>query len=1183
MKSTYSKYRIFNFSLLSWTLAVVALMFRFAATASATVPIYQNFSALTFTVPGNPPPPIDASNFDNENQFNISFESFSLNAQFYEPMNTVNYTNKSSGINTGLMTVNSPFIVTNGFVTDFNEIGAGFQFDTQTTNTIPHREAGTFYNAGEIRCDSVLDGNNLLNFQGFQFFDLINVGQCRVWATNILCPGTIDTSENGFIQLTGQNVDLSHADLTMEQGLVSSNNVDTTINSEATGINTNSWDPFEELTATNAVSSLPDNLSLAFPTSYFNELQTGPSNAVIRAVFIVNANTNVPASVYIAPAAFGNEGALIQWSGTFFNSATGETDTNYLYLFHFYFNSTNMPPVLTVGAIPTGFDEGVFDNFLWSQGTPFPGLPAPNTPGFQNIFNDNFITNVYEFFNASLTGTTVGTNASASNPSGALTNLPARIQITANNDLKLDVAEISGQNYLSLTATNQFDGSAGAQISTPYADINLGVTNGYSHPLTVSNLLVSNIPQWGGTLNEWSTRWTNTDVTGFTTDYRVMLVYANLTPSISPQVQSLTLNSSNLVISDVLNVFGSTFANAQNLTLTTNSPGGGASSPDGELNMQLQNPITWSWSGSFPNLFCLTNYGAIRTPNYSDFIGSSSITNITPAIPPVQASATLFEKGPSNNIAAGGTVTIGSTTYDFVSSLINTTPFQVKVGANFNGSMSNLIAAINRGPGAGTSYSTNTFASSVAAAGLLNITNGSVVISANLGNYPGTLGNNIPESTTVTNLAWSSSVLIGGVDGVPGSTNFNSVPVPYSAIINNGYIADQGSTIWVTNFLNGGVISNGPGSFLLTSLTATLTNGSIIAGGDISLVGNAILASNVMLQAGRSLVLQATNLLSDGSVSNGNVWAVGSTNGTGGNGLILPFLPVDTNAPQLNNLLGTTISLVTPPPNKEVLSSWAGLDYGESALGYTTNNVAIGQLILTSESPFSDLAFSGPAGSTNNNAIYVDRLVLQNYASLADKEGSAGIPTLVFNSNPNAGNLTIYYADAVSSATVNGGPLLEVSYLLNGLNGGHLVWVPEYTGYFSATNMVYPDGSTNRLNVGLATGGGSSQLDSNGNGTPNASDSDPLFVRGQMNFQNLGVINGSNELVWNSPPGSTNFVLSCTSNFMSWNPITIVTNSSVVPPPGGWPITNVVYEPTNAASGSYRVKIIQDNSVLYGQ
>jgi hypothetical protein len=1186
MKSNHHEHRIFKFSLSGWSLAVLALTFCFAVTARATDPIYQNFSVLNYTVPGTPPPTIDASNFDNENQFNISFESASIsgNAQFYEPMNTVNYTNKSSGINTGIMTVDSPFLTNGFFITDYNFVGTGFQFDTQTTNTIPHREAGTFYNAGDIRCDSILDGNNVINFQGFQFFDLIDLGQCRVWATNIICPGTIDTSEDGYIKLTGDNVDLSHAVLTLEQGLVTSNNVDVTINSEGAGYDTNlDWDPFFALTATNAYSSLPDNLYLSFPTSYFQVLPLGPTNMLVRAVFIVNANTNVPASVYIAPAAFNNEGALIQWAGTYRDPVTGIPETNYLYLFHFYFNSTNIPPILSVGTVPVPGDEGFYDNFLWQQGTPYPALPAPTPPGFQNIFNNNIFTNIYEFFNATLTGSTVGTNANLSNPSGALTNLPARIEITANKELKMDLAQISGENYLSLTATNQFDGSPGGLIFSPYSDINLGVTNGYPHPLTISNLLASSIPQWGGTLDEWSTRWTNTDANGINWDYRVMLVYSDLTPAVSPQVQNLTLTASNVVISDILNVFGSMFANAQSLTLTTNYYASGATSPDGELDMQLEDPLTWSWNGSFPNLLWLTNCGAIQTPNFSDFVSSSSATNIIPAIPPVEASATLAETGPSNNIAAGGTVTIGSTSYLFVSRLTNTMPFQVKVGANFNGSMSNLIAAINRGAGPGTNYSTNTFANSLAGAGLLNVTTGSFVVSANSQNYPGTLGNGIPVSTTVTNLAWNSSVLAGGVDGIPGSTNIISTNTPYGAIINNGYIADQGTTMWVTNFLNSGVISNGPGSFDLTSFTATMTNGSLIAGGDVSLTANTLLVSNLMLQAGRSLTLQVTNFLTDGSVSNGNVWAVGATNGTGGNGLILPFLPANTanTAPEANNLLGTTISLVTPPPNKEVASTWAGLDYGANTIGYTTNNVAIGQLILNSLSLNSTLYFTGPASSTTSNAIYVDRLVLENYASLAAREGSAGIPTLAFNNNPNGGGLTIYYADAISTATVTGGPFSDISYLLNGLNGGHLVWVPEYTGYFSGTNVMYPSGSIVRLNTGLAVGGGNARLDSNGDGTPNAGDSTPVFVGSQIDFQEVSVGN-SNKLTWHSPPGSTNFVI-CTTNLVSWNVAAAVTNAPTVPPPSGWPITNVVYQPLATSNCWYRVKIIQNNSILYGQ
>src|ERR1700722_11734197 len=174
---------ISSFRSVGWKMAALLLTLKFAGVALATQPIYQNFSVLNYVIPGNPPPTIDATNFDNENQFNISFDELTGNAQFYEPENTVNYTNRSTGINTGIMTASS----TNG-----QEVG--FQFDTLTTNTIPHQMAGTFYNSGTIRCASFLDGN------GF------NIGQCLVSATNIICPGNIDASANGLLNLSGQNV-----------------------------------------------------------------------------------------------------------------------------------------------------------------------------------------------------------------------------------------------------------------------------------------------------------------------------------------------------------------------------------------------------------------------------------------------------------------------------------------------------------------------------------------------------------------------------------------------------------------------------------------------------------------------------------------------------------------------------------------------------------------------------------------------------------------------------------------------------------------------------------------------------------------------------------------------------------------------------------------------------------------
>src|SRR5215469_16908752 len=220
MKPIYIKSPRFSMRSFSWMIAALLLTFQFAAAGQAPSPGYTNYSVLSYYIPGSPPPTINASNFVNVNSFSVSFTQPGQNAQFYEPENTVTYTNL------GVMVVNSPATQIGIFGNiNFNSVGAGFQYDTLTTNVIPHLEASTFYNSGDIRCDSVIDGNNETTFFGTIFFNLVDVGQCRVWATNIICPGTIDTSEDGFIQLTGQHVDLKNGVLMEEQGLVTSNNV----------------------------------------------------------------------------------------------------------------------------------------------------------------------------------------------------------------------------------------------------------------------------------------------------------------------------------------------------------------------------------------------------------------------------------------------------------------------------------------------------------------------------------------------------------------------------------------------------------------------------------------------------------------------------------------------------------------------------------------------------------------------------------------------------------------------------------------------------------------------------------------------------------------------------------------------------------------------------------------------
>jgi len=988
---------------MQWKLFSVLPGLLLAQAALATDPLYQNYAVLNYNIPGNLPPQIDAIAFDNESVFNVNFFEYSCNPAFYETWNTVNYTNN------GLMTANAP-----GLGCAFGTAsGAGFQFDKQTTNQIPRTMAGTFYNPGTVRCDSFLDGNDTFIFLGTESFSVATIGECIVSATNIVSPGTIEVGVNSLIQLNGQNVDLTRGTLLVEplQSLFLGNSVGVYSIAAGFGADTNQdWNPGADLTPTTAYSSLPYIIDLTNSTPYFDFRFPATNLTVIRSVFVQNTSLNVPYHVYIEPnlngssVVFAPGAAHVEWVGTVNDPATCSTTTNYLYLTDDY----------VLGASTNVFIyNGTPDNFTFVTSTS-PLLANPVAAGFDNIFPDVAITNPYSFFDGQVIVTTTPTNATPTNPGGALTNLPGRIQITASNELNLGLAIISGQNYMSLWAPKQFDGSVGAQIAAPYSDINLGVTNGF---LVITNLLESALPNWSGFVAAWSTRWLTTvsntlDGTNFftvTNDYRVLIVRSSqLMPVTAPQVQNLRLHATNsLLITDVLNVFGSLFIDAQNLTLTTNGCGNGATSLDGELNL-VSSAILWQ--SALPNVRNLTNNGAIRTKNLAVFGG-----------PP---------------------------------------------------------------------------------------------------------------------------------------------PANYTNFINHGLISDQGSIIYANNFLSSGIISNGVGSFLLEPLTTTLINGSLIAGGDVSITTGSLLVSNLMLQAGRALTLQVTNFLTDGGVTNGNIWVVGSS-GVGGSdsGFNLPILP------NLGDLLGTTITNIAPT-NKSIINVWAGRDFGVSVNGYT-NNVAVGRLFLDALSapPHSLFTFNGAGAS---NAMYVDYLELRDQATNRDASGSN------FTAITIAPNMVIYYAQAV----IDG---LSIAEKMNHKNGDHLRWVPEYAGYFSSTNLVYPDGTTNGpFNAALAQ---SFDIDSDGDGIANGSDPTPFFVSGEINFK-LTVTNKpplTALLTWDSIPSATNTVDYRTNLVLgNWLPLTTNISPSLVPPAGGWPITNIVADPVTGSSRYYRVRVDPNSASVYG-
>jgi hypothetical protein len=1106
---------------MQWPLLCGVLGLSLTHLAKAADSGYTNNAVISFPGTEQYPPQIDATNFVNNGSFTINFQTLTFNNQLFETSDTLNYINSSS------MSCNT-----------------GFNFDNQSSSSGMRSMAASFNNTGTITCNSFggIDFNNIFDILNSEEL-IFGFGQFNAWATNIVNPGAVDVGPDGLMQFSGVNVDLSRSTLTIESFGASASG------SGIFGLNTNAWDASVDLGPTSAESTLLPNpyfeLFLPNSTAYIQQdsINNG-SNEIIRAVFIEDTSpTNVAYNVYFDSdnIQFGIGNVTIEWVGSYLDAPTGNTLHNYLYLNNDYTRST---------ATNLTYVNGIPDNFTFtSSSTSLSTGLTPAPAGFANVFLPGGVTNRYAYAEAQLISTSVGLNSIAN---GAITNLPARIQIAASNELDLSFAQLTGANYLSIQSPNQFDGSAGALIQSPYSDINVGVTNGF---LTVSNLMSSTIPNWHGNVQAWSTRWLVSNGNGGTNDYRVLIVGSQLTPITLAQVQDLFLHGTNsIVISDAFNVMRKFTADAQNLTLTTNGPGNGSTSLDGELNL---NNVSVFFQSSLPNLLNLTNAGAIRTLNLANF-GSPLTYNVIPSVPAVAAAGMLSEAG--TNFVVKDKLTIGTNQYVFYKTITNSVANQVKIASTFDGSMSNLIAAVNGAAGLGTIYTTATKSNRLAMAAAL--TNHAFKVTARLA---GSSGNSIATiftpATASHNLTWSNQMtLVGGADVVLAITNVTSFP--YDNFINNGLVSDQGSTIYANNFVNGGTFSNGINSFILKSVTTTLTNSLILAGGDISITANNVLATNLIMQAGRSLTLQVTNLLTDGAanlvaggVTNGNIWWVGGASLSGINLAVKPAM---------GDLLGTTITNIAPT-NKKVSNTWAAQDFGYSTSGFT-NNAAIGQLVIDAGTN-GVVVFNGVGGIGISNAIYVDSLLLLDQATNRD---NAGNPISLTNSP----NMIIYYAQAI----MNG---VSVADKLNGKNNNHLRWISAYVGNFSATNLVI-NGVTNTVNTGLAQ---STSIDSDGDGIPNAFDPTPFFTSGQVNLA-VTITNAlppNATIQWQTIPGATNVVY-YTTNLLSPNWLTLTNFVTPAAPPYA-PITEVIHDAIGNLSTQkfYRVQVNLNTANLYGQ
>jgi hypothetical protein len=487
------------------------------------------------------------------------------------------------------------------------------------------------FNSGVINCTALIPYT--VPNEGVFGTELFAVpSTLTVSATNIVHSGIINMDNDGLIEFTGQHLNLTRGVIAMSSVYdpipLGFNVLD--YGYPTPGTNSLGWDPSDDLVPPIALSSpflsvnlLPPapQMLLTNAVPYFESLigiQTAPNYVVWRSVFLQDSSpASVSKYVFFDNSGIGIGAGHVEWVGTYLNPVTGLLNTNYLYLSDDYLlgGSTNLQ---VIGSIP--------DNFTFVE-SPTPLVAFnPVAPGMA-IIPLGVVSNTYSYINMELV------TAYTNNVPFGLTNLMGRIQLSASSNLNLNLARISAGGYLSLQATNQFDGNRGAVIAAPYSDLNLGVTNGI---LTISNLLVPTVPIWTGPIQAWSSTCLLVDTnTGFavTNDFRTLLINSQLSPTGSPLVQDLILHGTNSVtISDVITVLRTLFIDTKQLTLTTNAAGAFAGA--GQLNLVSPAIV---WSATLPHLQYLTNWGVITTENLVDFMGGINSLYETVSGTPYQA------------------------------------------------------------------------------------------------------------------------------------------------------------------------------------------------------------------------------------------------------------------------------------------------------------------------------------------------------------------------------------------------------------------------------------------------------------------------------------------------------------------------------------------------------------------
>ncbi len=587
--------------------------------------------------------------------------------------------------NNGTVDINSPtevvdatnFVNNGNFIVGISTFDAG-QFDfsdvlTYTNRGVMYSDQGFLFNNSPSSIGQIQPSVNFMNqnpgqiYAGAlvlpantQVFGAVSgpAPQIIVSATNITSSGVMQVGQTGRISVTGNNVNLGHGSSIVESFELESNPEITggavlgpgeILQFWGTGTQSNTFF-YPDLNPANATApSSPvtlNNLARGFESmtlfganAIANTNILNPSNIYTQAVLWLD-NEGIatesafflpPDSTFVSTNNFGT--AVVEWSVVVTN-AFGQVLTNTLFLTDDLGSLPTNVTFVTNNTTLKGLAQLVPTNYTLLTTFPDPrGLNnTGNTPYKNSLFTNGFgtngngvgsITNIFSTFAVTLAPVTVEPDSGVAGSSPS--NVPARVEISASQTLDMTGAIIDAGNYLNLTSTNDYRGSQGAQITFPFADINLGSSNGQ---MVISNLVPAYLPRWSGQIQVWSTVWTNltsasqvvpngtnaptTNTFTVTNGFMVTIVGSDLFPTSPVNIDSLTLRSTNLVISDNVTVNQNLLLNAQNLTITSNAPND--FTPDGELIFFPATSFDF-YSVFVPTMQNFTNFGVFQTEN----------------------------------------------------------------------------------------------------------------------------------------------------------------------------------------------------------------------------------------------------------------------------------------------------------------------------------------------------------------------------------------------------------------------------------------------------------------------------------------------------------------------------------------------------------------------------------------